>query len=755
VRVTCIGGGPAGLYFALLMKKADPRHEVTVHERNAADDTFGWGVVFSDATLENLEEADPESYAAIARSFARWEAVDVKFQGRVVRSWGHGFCGIARRRLLAILQERARELGVVLRFKSEVPGLAAVAGADLVVACDGVNSAVRAAHADAFRPTLETGRSKYVWLGTRRLFEAFTFLVRQDRHGLFQVHAYRFDADTSTFIAECDGETWRRAGLDAATSEESVAYLEELFAEDLHGQPLLTNRSSWIDFLNVRNETWRHGNVVLMGDAAHTAHFSVGSGTKLAMEDAIALAARLGERRTLPDALAAYEEERKPAVDRLQRVAGVSQAWFEEVARYRGMEPAQFAFALMTRSRKVTLGNLALRDKGYAAALARWFCARTEAAGAEPPPPPMFTPFRLRGLLLENRVVCSPMCMYCAEDGTVHDWHLVHLGSRAVGGAGLVITEMTDVSRLGRITPGCAGMYLPAHVAAWRRVTDFVHGETRAKIALQLAHAGRKGSTKLMWRGIDVPLEEGNWPILSASAIPYLPQSQVPKAMDRDDMDAVRDDFARAARMAVEAGFDMLELHLAHGYLLASFLSPLTNVRRDEYGGPLENRMRFPLEVFDAVRAAWPEERPISARISAHDWAPGGLLPEDAVEVARLLRAHGCDAVDVSSGMTVADDAPVYGRLFQTPFSDRIRNEAGIPTMAVGAITSWDEVNTILLAGRADLCVLARAHLADPYWTLHAAAAQDYPSPSVPRQYLPGFGRPRPRARKPGGGKGL
>ncbi|MGQ0613639.1 MAG: bifunctional salicylyl-CoA 5-hydroxylase/oxidoreductase [Planctomycetaceae bacterium] len=743
MRIDCIGGGPAGLFFAILMKKAFPGHAITVHERNAADDTFGWGVVFSDATLENLEEADAETYAEITRSFARWEAVEIKFKGRVLRSGGHGFCGIARRHLLNILQARARGLGVALRFKSEVAGLDALRGSDLVVACDGVNSALRAAHADAFRPTLGVGRAKYIWLGTNRLFEAFTFLVAENRHGLFQVHAYRFDAHTSTFIAECDEASWRRAGLDAATTEESVAYLEELFAADLHGHPLLTNRASWINFLNVSNETWRHGNLVLMGDAAHTAHFSIGTGTKLAMEDAIALAARFRERRTLPDALAAYEEERKPAVERLQRVAGVSQAWFEEIARYRGMEPAQFGFALMTRSRKVTHGNLALRDRGYVASLDRWFVSRTEAAGTEPPPPPMFTPLRLRGLLLENRVVCSPMCMYSAEEGTVADWHLVHLGSRAVGGAGLVISEMTDVSRLGRITPGCAGMYEPRHAAAWRRVTDFVHGQTRAKIALQLAHAGRKGSTKLMWDGIDLPLDGGNWPLLSASSIPYLPQSQVPKAMDRSDMGAVRDDFVRAARLAVDAGFDMLELHMAHGYLLASFLSPLTNVRRDSYGGALANRMRYPLEVFDAVRAAWPAERPISVRISAHDWAPGGLLPDDAVQVARMLKEHGCDIIDVSSGQTTPDAEPVYGRLFQTPFSDRIRNEAGIPTMAVGAITNFDEVNTILLAGRADLCVLARAHLGDPYWTLHAAAAQGYAALPWPKQYL--AVKPRPR----------
>jgi len=742
VRIVCVGGGPAGLYFAILMKKADPGHDVEVLERNAPDDTFGWGVVFSDATLENLEEADAESYREIAGSFARWDAIDVRFGGRTIRSSGHGFCGIARKRLLQILQRRAEGLGVRVRYRTEVADLAAFRGHDLVVAADGVNSLVRKRHADVFRPKIESGRAKYIWLGTTRLFDAFTFIVRENDHGLFQVHAYRFDERTSTFIVECDEESWRRARLDRATEKECVTYLEALFAPELHGHALLTNRSLWVNFPTVRNETWRHGNVVLMGDAAHTAHFSIGSGTKLAMEDAIALAARLGERRALDDALGAYEAERLPAVTRLQRAADESRTWFEEIARYRGMEPPQFTFALMTRSRKVTHGNLAKRDPGYVASLDRWFASRTDAAWAEPPRPPMFTPFRLRELRLENRLVCSPMCMYSSADGAPNDWHLVHLGARAVGGAGLVIAEMTDVSRDGRITPACAGMYDPAHVPAWRRVVGFVHANSRAKIGMQLAHAGRKGSCRLPWED-GLPLEEGAWPLLAPSAIPFLPWGPVPKAMDRADMDAVRDDFVRAARYADEAGFDLLELHFAHGYLLASFLSPLTNRRDDVYGGSASNRMRFPVEVFDAVRAAWPFEKPISVRISGSDWLPGGSTPDDAVELARMLRVHGCDILDVSSGYTTPESIPEFARCYQTPFSDRVRNEAGIPTMTVGAITTLDEVNSIVAAGRADLCVLARPHLLDPHWTMRAAVAQGYTGHPWPTQYLPA--RPMPR----------
>ena len=741
MKIVSIGGGPAGLYFALLMKKADPAHDIVVVERNRADDTFGFGVVFSDATLEGFAEADRETSEEIAKSFAHWDDIDIHYRGEVLTSTGHGFSGMSRQRLLDILQRRCTALGVSLRFQQEVADLDAYRDADLILAADGVNSTVRARYAEHFRPAIDWRPNKFVWLGTTYPYPAFTFIFKEGEHGLWRVHAYRYDQSMSTFILETTEATWRRAGLDQADEDQTLAFAERLFAEELRGHRLLKNRSLWRSFPTVRNGCWHHGNVVLLGDAAHTAHFSIGSGTKLAMEDAIALARALQRHGEVPKALSAYEEERRPGVEALQRAAQVSLEWFEATERYHGrLGPLQFAVSLLTRSLRVTHDSLRLRDPGFVSRVDRWLASEAErqsrvAVPAAPAPPPMFTPFRLRELVLPNRVVVSSMCQYSAEDGAPDDWHLVHLGSRAIGGAGLVMTEMTDVSREGRISPGCAGMYKPEHVTAWKRIVDFVHGHSPAKIGLQLAHAGRKGSTRRLWEGIDEPLPSANWALVSASPIPYFPHSQIPRAMERRDMEAVRDDFARAARMAEEAGFDLLELHFAHGYLLASFLSPLTNRRADAYGGSLGNRARFPLEVFDAVRAVWPAARPMSVRISATDWAEGGMTPDDAVEVARLLKAHGCDIVDVSAGQTVPEQKPVYGRLFQTPFADRIRHEADIPTMTVGNVASYADVNSIIAAGRADLCVLARAHLYDPYWTRHAAYEQGYDLP-WPDQYV-------------------
>jgi anthraniloyl-CoA monooxygenase len=742
VKIVSIGGGPAGLYFALLMKKADPAHDVAVVERNRADDTFGFGVVFSDATLEGFGEADRETYEEISKSFAHWDDIDIHYRGEVLSSTGHGFSGMSRQLLLDILQRRCAALGVTLEFEKEVADSDAYRDADLILAADGVNSVVRARHAEHFRPQIDWRPNKFVWLGTTYPYPAFTFIFKESEHGLWRVHAYRYDQSMSTFILETTEATWRRAGLDQADEDQTLAFAERLFAAELRGHRLLKNRSLWRSFPTVRNGCWHHGNIVLVGDAAHTAHFSIGSGTKLAMEDAIALALALQRHAEVKTALVAYEEERRPEVEALQRAAQVSLEWFEETERYHGrLEAPQFAVSLLTRSLRVTHDSLRLRDPAFVSKVDRWLASEAErqsrvAVPAAPAPPPMFTPFRLRGLVLPNRVVVSSMCQYSADDGTPDEWHLVHLGSRAVGGAGLVMTEMTDVSREGRISPGCAGMYTREHVTAWKRIVDFVHGHSPAKIGLQLAHAGRKGSTRRLWEGIDEPLDSGNWALVSASPIPYFPHSQVPKAMERAEMDTVRVDFVRATRMAEEAGFDLLELHFAHGYLLASFLSPLTNRRADEYGGSLANRARFPLEIFDAVRAAWPEAKPMSVRISATDWAEGGTTPDDAVEVARLLKAHGCDIVDVSAGQTVPEQKPVYGRLFQTPFADRIRHEAGIPTMTVGNIASYADVNSIIAAGRADLCVLARAHLYDPYWTRHAAYEQGYDLP-WPDQYVP------------------
>jgi anthraniloyl-CoA monooxygenase len=741
LKIVSIGGGPAGLYLGILMKQADPAHDITIIERNRPDDTFGFGVVFSDETVQNFAEADRPTYDAITDAFAHWTDIDIHYNGTVLTSTGHGFAGMSRQKMLNVMQQRAAELGVKLQFQTDVTDLAPYKSADLILAADGVNSWIRAKYADAFGPELDWRRNKFVWLGAKMQLPAFTFIFKRNEHGLFRVHAYQYDKEHSTFIVECTEETWKRAGLDKADEDQTIAYCEALFRDELKGAQLIKNRSLWRTFPTVKNKHWHHENVVLMGDAAHTAHFSIGSGTKLAMEDAIALADALKTHRKVDAALDAYEADRRPGVDAVQRAAQVSLQWFEETERYAGrMEPVQFAFSMLTRSLRITHENLRLRDPKFVAEADRWFAAKAANQSGvnvpvEPPPPPMFTPFRLRDMVIPNRVVVSPMCQYSAEDGMPDDWHLVHLGSRALGGAGLIMTEMTDISPEGRITPGCAGMYKPEHVAAWKRVVDFVHQHSPAKIGMQLAHAGRKASTRLAWEGSDQPLTQGNWPIVAPSPLPYYPHSQVPKAMDRADMEKVRDDFAHAARMAEQAGFDIIEIHCAHGYLLASFLSPLTNKRTDQYGGSIENRMRFPLEVFDAVRKVWPQAKPISVRMSATDWMPDGFTPDDAVTVARAFKAHGCDIVDVSAGQTVPDAKPVYGRLFQTPFADRVRHEAEMPTMTVGNISSWSDVNSILAAGRADLCVLARAHLYDPYWTRHAAYEQNYDLP-WPQQYL-------------------
>ncbi len=743
-RIVCVGGGPAGLYAAILLRKVLRAARIEVYERNRPDDTFGWGVVFSDQTMENFRAADPASHAAILANFHHWDDIAVHFRGRRLTSGGHGFCGIGRKRLLALLQERARELGVHQEFQHEVEGDAAFADADLIVAADGVNSRMRAGHAPVFEPDVDVRKCRFIWLGTTCPFAEFTFAFEETARGWFQIHAYQFSRDLSTVIVETREETWRAHGLDRASTAESIDFCERLFAPYLAGHRLQSNAnhlrgSAWLNFHRVLCKRWHHGRTVLLGDAAHTAHFSIGSGTKLAMEDAVSLVRHVTSGATLEAALGRYYDERHTEVLRLQSAARNRMQWFENVARYVHLPPEQFAYSLLTGSQRIGHANLKVRDPRFVADYERWLASRD---GSAEPRPPMFLPFRLRGMALLNRVVVSPMAQYSAADGVPGDWHLVHYGHRALGGAGLLYTEMTCVSAQGRISPGCTGLWNETQRDAWARIVDFVHANSPTKFCLQLGHSGRKGSTQLGWEDPDHPLAAGNWPVLAPSPLPYFAGvSQLPLEMDPAAMAGVRDEFVHAARLGAEAGFDMLELHMAHGYLLASFLSPLTNRRSDAYGGGIDNRLRFPLEVLTAVRAAWPHEKPLSVRLSACDWADGGLSDADLLAIARAFKAAGTDLIDVSTGQTVPWQKPVYGRMWQTPLADEIRNEVGIATMAVGNIYEADHVNSIIAAGRADLCALARPHLTNPAWTLEAAARQGYEPQWWPKPYLSGKGQ--------------
>ncbi|MCM2563277.1 bifunctional salicylyl-CoA 5-hydroxylase/oxidoreductase [Lutimaribacter sp. EGI FJ00015] len=747
MKIACLGGGPAGLYFAISMKLRQPDAEITVFERNKADDTFGWGVVLSDDALDNLHRNDPKSAEAIRENFAYWDDIAVVHDGHRTVSGGHGFAGIGRMKLLLLLQERARELGVDLQFETDVGPVEDYSEKyDMVVAADGLNSRVREAWAEHFKPDIDTRLCKFIWLGTHQKFDdAFTFIFEKTAHGWVWAHAYQFDDNTATFIVECTQETWDKWGFEGMSKEEIVETCRQIFADHLDGHELMSNakhlRGSavWINFPRVNCEKWHHKNVVLMGDAAATAHFSIGSGSRLAFDSAIALAEFVDTEASLKDAFAKYQDERRLDVLRLQSAARNSLEWFEEVERYLDLDPVQFNYSLLTRSQRISHENLRLRDPEWLESAEKWFQVQSGVSENAPVRPPMFAPFKLRDMELKNRVVVSPMAQYKAVDGCPTDWHLIHYGERAKGGAGLVYTEMTCVSPEGRITPGCPGLYTPEHEEAWKRLTDFVHAETEAKICCQIGHSGRKGSTQVGWEKMDAPLPDGNWELVSASPIPWSPENAVPREITRAEMDMVRDQFVASAEMAKRAGFDMIELHAAHGYLLSSFISPKSNIRQDEYGGSLENRMRYPLEVFQAMRAVWPEAKPLAVRISANDWVgDDGVTPDEAVEISRMFWEAGADIIDVSAGQTSVDAKPVYGRMFQTPFSDRIRNEAGIATMAVGNIYEADHANSILMAGRADLVAVARPHLADPYWTLHEGAKIGDRLAEWPLPYLPG-----------------
>ncbi len=702
MKIVILGGGPAGLYAGLLIKKANPAHDIIILERNPPGVTYGWGVVFSDRTLASFQRADYTTSEQIAGQFVIWDAIDTYYRGEVIRCGGHVIASIARKHLLSILQQRCLDLGISLRFSVEINDLSELPPYDLLIAADGINSLVRKAYADVFKPQITLGKAKYIWLGAQKVLDAFTFIFQENEHGLFQVHAYPFSGATSTFIIECDEASWLNAGLDSTDEAASLTYCERLLADYLGGAQLLSNNSKWVSFPTLKTERWRHGNIVLLGDAAHTAHFSIGSGTKLAMEDAIALAGALEQHRDLETALNEYELERKPVIETFQRAAQESQRYFETTRRYLGLDPMQFTFQLLTRSGRITYDDLRLRDARFGDEVDRWLAPTSSLVA----PPPMLTPFRLRSLALPNRVTLRPRAACAAEDGTPTEAYLAELKQLAAAGAGLVMTDLAAISAMGRITPVDASLYIAEHQAAWKRLVEEIHRHTSAKLALQLGHAGRRGATQPRAAGLDRSLREGAWPLLSASPLPYTPYSQTPKAMDRDEMDQVREAFTHAARMAAEAGVDLLQLHMAHGYLLASFLSPLSNRRGDDYGGSLENRLRFPLEVFDAVRAAWPEERPLSVALSITDCARGGLEIEEDITLARLLKEHGCDMIEALAGQTTLDSEPSYRRGFLTPLSERVRNEAGIATLVGGYLTTSDEVNTILAAGRADLCVM-------------------------------------------------
>ncbi len=750
MRISVVGGGPGGFYLAILAKKARPDWEVELFEQNRADDTFGFGVVFSDETLSEFLSRDPESYAMIANAFAYWDDIRIRYKGHDIRCGGNGFAGCARLTLLQILQARAETVGVDVHY-GELVDPATIedrfADSDVIVAAEGINSHIRDAYPDAFQPTIRPTRNKFTWMGSTRPLSAFTYFFRETPHGIIVAHCYQYEPAHSTWVIETTSECWAGHGFDLMSENQAARTLEGIFAEELEGHPLLVNRSLWRNFPKVSCARWTHGRIVLLGDAMATAHFSIGSGTKLAMESAIALADALVEHgeKDIETAFAAYRANRATAIEITQHNAAVSLAWFEHVARSWDMPPVQFAMMVMSRAKSITWDNLELRDPAFLAAVEedfyRNYMAETGINLSDKHPTPMFTPLKLRELIIPNRVVVAPMAQYLARDGVPGDWHFMHYGARAIGGAGLVYAEMTCTSPEARITLGCPGLWNDEQEAAWKRVADFAHANGTAKFAMQLGHAGRKASTQLGWEEADHPIADPafNWPLVSASPLPWLPgESDAPAELDRAGMDRIISEFTAATRRADRAGFDLLELHCAHGYLVASFLSPLTNRRSDDYGGSVENRLRFPLELFTAMRAVWSEAKPMSVRLSGSDWHEGGLSEDDLISIAQAFKDAGCDLISMSSGQTVPDQAPVYGRMYQVPFSETVRNVVGIRTMCVGAITEPGQVNTIIACRRADLVALGRPHLTDPFFAMRAAAWYGNAAVAVPSPYRPG-----------------
>ncbi|MPZ51757.1 MAG: bifunctional salicylyl-CoA 5-hydroxylase/oxidoreductase [Acidimicrobiia bacterium] len=744
-RLACIGGGPAGLYTAILARRVLPDCEVTVYERNPRDATFGFGVVFSDETLDNIADADPVSYERIEKEFRYWSDLEIRKGSEVTRSTGHGFAAFPRLRLLQILADRATELGAEVRFETPVDDPESI-DADVVVCAEGVNSSMRKRWQSQLDISVRPGAARYAWFGTEHDFGVFTFIFEETPHGVVQAHCYPYIDDGSTFIVELADQTWHKLGLQpdqefqpGKSDPGTIAFSEELFGRHLDGHGLIGNFSQWIQFPEVTGRNWWSDRYVFLGDAIHTAHFSIGSGTKLALEDAIALVDALGSHENLEESLQSYQESRIPQVESTQRAARTSQDWFENVDRYWSLPDPQFDFQLLTRSQRINLDNLQVRDPVLSEKIVDWWRGSRPLA-TPPDAPPMFAPFQLREVVLPNRVGVSPMAQYCAVDGVPNTWHLVHLGSRAVGGAGLVMVEMTCVTPEGRITPGCTGLWNDEQAEGFGPIVDFVHDHTDAVLGMQLGHSGRKGGMRVPWEvdGDDYHPLEGEWERLSASPVSFLPDGPVPTEMTQDDMEETTEAFVAATVRSRDLGFNLLELHFAHGYLLSSFISPLTNHRTDGYGGDLEGRLRYPCEVITAVRNVWPDDLPLSVRISATDWADGGTTGDDTVEMARRFAELGVDIIDVSTGQVVSHQQPRYGRLYQTPFADRIRLETGMPTMTVGSVSSVDDVNTVLVAGRSDICLMARPHLVDPYWTLNATMDQGYPGHPWPPQYLMG-----------------